>query len=106
MIITLPNILYTISFNASARQITIHNLGRVYQFELKNIRNITSNTDIFSNNDINKRATSITSTNDDVVITLNYNTTLMSNSDLIAATVEGNPKTFMYDALIRQISIR
>lgn len=106
MIINLPNILYSVTFDASERKVTLHGLGRVYQFELKTIYNLNSSIIIYSWDITDKLANSIMKSGDDIIVNLKYDTTAMSDNDSIVVTIDGNPKSFTYDALIRQIAIQ
>jgi hypothetical protein len=102
MIIKLPNPLYAVTFDKTAKTVTIANLGNVDSAIINRIVNKTDDIEIFGSA-LSRGGTIVKSlTPDQIVITLDYDTTAMDDADVIEVSVDVSPDEILYDVMSHQ----
>lgn len=105
MIIKLPNPLYSVAFDKTAKTVTISGLGNVDSAIPNRIYNVTAGVEIYGSASGKKGTVVKTVTPDQIVITLAYDTSAMNNTDVLEVSMDCNPDEVNIDATAQQVGV-
>jgi hypothetical protein len=98
MIIKLPNPLYAVTFDKTAKTVTIANLGSMDSAIINRVVNVTDGVEIFGAV-AGKGAVVKSITPDEVVVNLVYDTSAMDDADVLEVSVDVSSDEVLFDAI-------
>ncbi len=99
MLIKLPNALYSVTFDKDSGTITVAGLGNVISAQVNRVVNVTDGIEIYGGLSESYGNSVKTTSPDELVLTLDYDTSAMDNGDIIEVVLDVNEKELTLDSL-------